>query len=63
MVGRLSTRHGLSESLTKQMLQIAENDNPCGEHTLEDEKYSVTVVKRETDFDVRLIAARINYTS
>ena len=64
MVERLSTRHGLSGSLTKQMLQVAENDiYPCGEHTLRDDRYSVTVVKRETDFDVILIEARISCRS
>ena len=63
MVERLSTRHGLSGSLTQQMLQIAESDSPCGEHTLQDDRCSVTVVKRETDFDVRLIEARINCRS
>ncbi|CAB4023282.1 Hypothetical predicted protein [Paramuricea clavata] len=57
MVERLSTRYKLSENITSQMLQKMDNDVPCGEHPLKDENYSVLVVKRETDFDVKLFRA------
>ena len=63
MVERLSTRYELSENITSEMLQIMDNDVPCGEHQLKDENYSVLVVKRETDFDVKLFRASItDYT-
>ena len=59
MVDRLSTRYDLSEYITSQMLRIMDNDVQCGEYSLKDDKYSVLVVKRETDFDVKLIRASI----
>jgi hypothetical protein len=63
MVERLSTRYELSENITFEMLQIMDKSVPCGEHQLKDENYSVLVVKRETDFDVKLFRASItDYT-
>ena len=59
MVERLSKRYGLSESVTSQMLQIHEDHVRCGEHFLKDDVYAVTVVKRETDFDLKLFRASI----
>ena len=62
MVERLANRYELSENLTSQMLQMMNDEVQCGEYSMEDDRYSVVVVKRETDFDIKLFSARItNY--
>ena len=62
MVERLANRYQLSEHLMSQMLQMMNDEVQYGEHTMKDDRYSVVVVKRETDFDVKLFSARItNY--
>ena len=59
MVERLAHRYGLSENTKSQMLHIMDNSIESGEYALTDVVYSVIVVKRETDFDVKLFRASI----
>ena len=54
MVERLSSRYKLSEAVKFKMLQLMNDDVPCGEFAVQDNNYSVVVMKRENEFDVRL---------
>ncbi|XP_028410877.1 uncharacterized protein LOC114533543 [Dendronephthya gigantea] len=64
MVERLSSRYKLSETVKFKMLQLMDNDFPCGEFAMEDNNYSIVVLKRENEFDIRLFQGIIKgYTS
>lgn len=56
MIEKLSARYELSENVTSQMLNILDDVGHC-EYSLKDDKYSVMVVKRENDFDIKLYRA------
>ena len=61
VIERLSKRYGLSEDVQTEILLIIDDPAQTGEFSFggEDEKYSVNVRMRETDFDIHLHSCQI----